>query len=422
MIRIQIVIRSLQIGSWSRACLLSLVLALSACGSSTHDGKQSASTACSGPAPEPESSSFYDAVSFLFQGACATQVAADPTAFTRARASVLRGRVIDDAGKPLQKVAVSAPQEPTWGTTTTATDGSYAFVVQGGGKAVLRFELDGHIASQRGVVVGWNRVAVVDDVALIQPSPKTSSIELGGGSDWQTATGDVVEDASGKRTLHVLFPPDVHATKVAADGTESPLEHGTLRLTEFTRGDRGQNAMPAGLPPTSAYTYASAVRFDEAEDAKQVKFDQPVYAYVDNFLQMNIGASVPAGSYRPDGDAWDAGANGIVVAVVDDGGKLGLDVDGDGQADSGATLDALAVTREKWMRLRPLRKPATRFGALRYFTSPPLISIGASCRRPVQVLPRAARRRVAPKRGIRASKTEPRSSNAKTRCCTTTSR
>ena len=94
-------------------------------------------------------------------------------------------------------------------------------------------------------------------------------------------------------------------------------------MTEYTRGDRGKKAMPATLPETSAYTYASALTFDEAAGAKQVKFDQPVYAYVDNFLQMKIGASVPVGSYRVDGDAWDAGASGVVVAVVAVGGKLG---------------------------------------------------------------------------------------------------
>ena len=296
-------------------------------------------------APDPTSTSFYDGVSFLFQGDCATQKNVDSAALTRARVAVLRGHVVDDAGKPLAGVAISTPQQPTWGTTTSAADGAYAFAVQGGGKVVLRFELKDHITAQRSTPVGWNRVALLDAVALIAPSAKTSSVDLGGGAGWQVATGEAVLDASGARTLHVLFPPGVKATKVAADGTESALTTGTLRLTEYTRGDHGKNAMPATLPETSAYTYASALTFDEANGAKTVRFDNPVYAYLDNFLKMRVGTTVPVGSYRVEGDSWDAGASGVVVAVVDAGGMLGLDVDGDGQADTGVKLDAFAITQ-----------------------------------------------------------------------------
>ena len=346
--------------SWRLFGLVELMLGVSSCGQGGHNAAQLApAPVCAAPATT--SSSFYDGVSFLFQGACAPQKNVAPAAFARQSIAVLRGRVIDDSGKPLPAVAITAPQQPSWGTTTTAADGTYSFAVQGGGKVVLRFELKDHIASQRGVSVSWNRVAVLDDVALITPSQKVSSVDLSGGRGWQTATGDVVQDASGTRTLHVLFPPGVHATKVATDGSESALGSGALRLTEFTRGDRGQNAMPAGLPPTSAYTYASAFAFDEAEGAKQVKFDQPVYAYLDNFLQMTVGASVPVGNYRAEDDAWDAGQSGVVVAVVDDGGKLGLDLDGDGQADSGAKLDALGVTQDEIAALGGFAKGGASF-------------------------------------------------------------
>lgn len=332
-------------GSWSLFGLVALTLSVSSCGGCGHDPAQVVTMppAVCAP-PDPTSTSFYDGVSFLFQGDCATQKNVDPAAFTRARVAVLRGHVVDDTGRPLSGVAISAPQQPTWGTTTSGADGAYAFAVQGGGKVVLRFELQDHIAAQRGAPVAWNRVALLDDVALIAPSAKTSAVDLGGGAGWQVATGDAVVDASGARTLHVLFPPGVHATKVAADGTESALASGTLRLTEYTRGEHGKNAMPATLPETSAYTYASALTFDEANGAKSVTFDTPVYAYLDNFLKMKVGTSVPVGSYRVEADRWDAGASGVVVAVVDAGGKLGLDVDGDGQADSGAKLDAFAIT------------------------------------------------------------------------------
>lgn len=138
-------------GSWSLFGLVALTLSVSSCGGCGHEDAQQAApmppAICA--APDTTSTSFYDAVSFLFQGACTTQKNVDPAAFARASVAVLRGRVVDDAGMPLQAVAISAPQQPKWGTSTTAADGTYAFAVQGGGKALLRFELKDHIAARR---------------------------------------------------------------------------------------------------------------------------------------------------------------------------------------------------------------------------------------------------------------------------------
>lgn len=156
-------------GSWSLFGLVALTLSVWSCGGCGHDAASPVvlvPPAVCAP-PDPTSTSFYDGVSFLFQSDCATQKNVDPAAFTRARVAVLRGHVVDDTGKPLSGVAISAPRQPTWGTTTSSADGAYAFAVQGGGKVVLRFELQDHIAAQRGAPVAWNRVALLDDVALL---------------------------------------------------------------------------------------------------------------------------------------------------------------------------------------------------------------------------------------------------------------
>ena len=147
----------------------------------------------------------------------------------------------------------------------------------------------------------------------------------------------------------MLFPPSVHATAVGNDGTEKPLPRGTMRVAEFTRGPLGPSAMPGEMAPTVAYTYASSLAFDEAADAKTVRFDAKVVSYLDNFLHQKIGAPVPSGTYDHATDAWSAEESGRVVAIVDQGGgKVGLDSDGDGKAGDAAgaqpgELDAIAA-------------------------------------------------------------------------------
>lgn len=290
----------------------------------------------------------YDAVKFLVDGDAAghqSQHGASPSAFTRSRTAVVSGRITDGAGAALAGATVGAPAHPEWGTTSTAADGGFALVVQGGGRVTLRFAAPGRITAQRSVRTRWGKYAVVPDVALLAPSAAASSIDLTGAAAWQVATGDPVSDASGARRMRVLFPPSVHATAVAADGTQTALPRGTLRVTEFTRGALGPAAMPGEIAPTVAYTYATALAFDEASGASTVRFDRTVFAYVENFLHKRTGAPVPSGTYVASGDTWSAEASGRVVTVVAAGGGVALDGDGDGIADdlAGATPGELAA-------------------------------------------------------------------------------
>lgn len=293
--------------------------------------------------------SFHDSMQFLFRGdpvGRAVQSHASAAAFTRSRTAVVRGRVTDQTGAALAGAQVSVPGHPEWGTVTTPASGTFDFVVQGGGRVTLRVDAAGRISAQRSLRARWGRYAVLPDVALLPASATATAVDLSGAPAWQVAAGDPVSDASGSRTMRVLFPPGVHATTVAQDGTQTALPHGTLRVTEFTRGALGPSAMPGEIAPTVAYTYATALGFDEASAARTVRFDTSVITYVDNFLHKRVGAPVPSGTYVAAGDTWSAEPSGRVVAVVRGAsGQLALDGDGDGVADdlAGATPGELAA-------------------------------------------------------------------------------
>lgn len=105
--------------------------------------------------------------------------------------------------------------------------------------------------------------------------------------------------------------------------------------------------MPAVLPPTSAYTYCVDLSADEAGavGATSVRFDKPVWFYVENFIDFPTGIQVPIGFYDSVKGEWVASDSGLVIKIVSiSAGAADLDVTGDGAADSGPALDALGIT------------------------------------------------------------------------------
>src|SRR5262249_40878816 len=121
----------------------------------------------------------------------------------------------------------------------------------------------------------------------------------------------------GVRQVALFFAPGTMATLVMPDGSTSALPAGNVhvRATEYTVGANGPEAMPASLPPASAYTYAVDLSLDEAiaAGARSVDFDPPVIAYLENFIGFPAGENVPSGAYRPDAGVWEVGENGRVV-------------------------------------------------------------------------------------------------------------
>ncbi|PKN43979.1 MAG: hypothetical protein CVU63_11585 [Deltaproteobacteria bacterium HGW-Deltaproteobacteria-20] len=104
-------------------------------------------------------------------------------------------------------------------------------------------------------------------------------------------------DNEGSRRETLLVLPGTQATLVMPDGAEQPVDALRVHVTEYTVGERGPDAMPAELPPTTGYTYAVEYTAEEAvaAGAKTVEFDPPLISYVENFLGFPVGTGVRCG-------------------------------------------------------------------------------------------------------------------------------
>lgn len=240
------------------------------------------------------------------------------------QAAVVRGRLVAPDGQPLQSVRVRALKRPELGETLTQIDGTFSLAVNGGDVVTLLFERVGFLSSQRDVRSEARKFAHLDDITLLRVDPAATAVALDAAGA-QLALGSAVADDSGDRVAGVLFPPGTLATLVHPDGVTEEVSGLTVRLTEYTAG--GPSAMPAGLPPSSAFTYAIELSADEAGDA-EVEFDQPVYVYVDNFLGFPPGVTVPVGFHDDATGAWSASPNGRVIKVTDVTNGIATELDG----------------------------------------------------------------------------------------------
>ncbi|MEI8258034.1 MAG: hypothetical protein WCJ30_20345, partial [Deltaproteobacteria bacterium] len=122
------------------------------------------------------------------------------------------------------------------------------------------------------------------------------------------------------------------------------------------------------MPATSGYTFAIELSADEAlaSGASSVTFDHPIVTYVDNFLHVGVGETVPTGRYDSTAGAWIPERSGRVIRVLGvTAGLADVDVDGDGTADT-AALAALGITDEERAELASLFSPGVsvwRFSA-----------------------------------------------------------
>jgi hypothetical protein len=119
--------------------------------------------------------------------------------------------------------------------------------------------------------------------------------------------------------------------------------------------------MPAELPPNSAYTYAVELSVDEALAAGDCEptFSRPVLFYLENFIQLPVGASAPLGSYdRIRTHSWCCSESGRVMRVLDIAqGMAVLSVDGTGQPASAEALASLGVTEAELAAIAELYGP-----------------------------------------------------------------
>ena len=141
------------------------------------------------------------------------------------------------------------------------------------------------------------------------------------------------------------------------DGSTQAVAGLTLRATEFTVGSNGLAAMPASLPPNSAYTYCADFSADEelAAGSSTILFDKLVPVYVDNFLNVPVGTLVPAGEYDRQAGQWVPLTNGIVIKILgQSNGEALVDLHGQGQPEPASVLAANGFTTDELQSLANL--------------------------------------------------------------------
>ncbi len=312
------------------------------------------------------------ATEFLYTGNNPIQTGVAPGTIEPQRAAVLRGKVTNRQGAALSGVQITILSHPEFGSTLSRADGVFDMAVNGGGLLTVTYQKAGFLPAQRQVTVPWQDYAFLPDVVLIPLDTQVTTVDLTAAVPMQVARGSAVTDSDGTRRATVLFPQGTQAAMVMPDGSTQPITTLSVRATEYTIGPNGPAAMPAALPPTSAYTYAVEFSADEAvaAGAKQVTFSPALAFYVENFLNFPVGGSVPVGSYDRDRAAWVPSDNGRVVKILSiSGGLANLDTDGDGTADNGVTLGVTDAERQQLAALYPPGQSLWRV-SLPHFTSP----------------------------------------------------
>ncbi|MBK8997394.1 MAG: hypothetical protein IPM35_16825 [Myxococcales bacterium] len=277
-----------------------------------------------------------DSMSWLTTGANPVQSGVSPGTIDAERAAVLFGRVASRAGAPIPGVTVSVLGHPEFGQTQTHADGRYFMMVNGGGDLVVDFVRSGFLPAQRPAQPPWGKFASTPDVVLVALSAQVTSVELMSEEPFQVARGQLETDANGSRQATLLFASGTTASAVMPDGTTYPLTQLNVRATEYTVGASGPDAMPAPLPPASMYTYAVELSADEALSAgASVQFSKPVWLYLENFIELPVGTTVPFGIYDRAQAVWRPQPSGVVLKVLDIvSGVAVIDATGDGLADS----------------------------------------------------------------------------------------
>ena len=302
-----------------------------------------------GPVDRSVATTVADSTAFLYTGPLAVQVGVAPGTIEDARAAVVRGVVTDRDGAPIAGARVTVTGHPEYGHTYSRTDGAFDLAVNGGGSFTLEYTSPDHFPVQRTVTVPWQGFAQAPAVALVEPDVDATAVTLGAPT-MQVAAAGPESDDNGSREAVLLIPANTTAALIVG-GTPVPAPSLTVRLTEYTVGARGPEAMPGELPPASAYTYAVEISADEAlaAGAERVELSQPLPLYVDNFLAFPVGQAVPLGSYDREQQRWEPAANGVVLEVVSVGGGVAaIDATGDGVAESDAVLSSqFGITLEE---------------------------------------------------------------------------
>ncbi|MEK6772790.1 MAG: PKD domain-containing protein [Bdellovibrionota bacterium] len=287
---------------------------------------------------------FENSINFLFSGLNPIQTDVAANALENRRLGLVRGRVLDESGSPLGGVQISIFDQPSWGKTLTRADGNFDLAVNAGGMLTVEYKRNGYLPSQRQAFLNYNEFEFMPDVVLVRPDDKVSRVLLNQSSTI-AISGKLITDGDGSRTGVLVIPSSTNAELVFADNSRKSLPELSIRITEYTVGDRGPQQMPATLPATSAYTYAFEVNADEAiaMGASHIEFSKPVAYYVNNFIGFEAGTPVPVGTYDFQKAQWIPQMDGLVIKVMSiANGKAVLDILGE---NAPAKIEELAILR-----------------------------------------------------------------------------
>ncbi len=324
------------------------------------------------PALSPtESTLVSSSTAFLYSGSTPIQTGVADGTIDPAVAAVVRGKVLSRDGSPLSGVTVTVLNHPEYGQTLSRADGMFDLAVNGGTTLTVNYTKTGYLSLQRTSVIPELDFTVIDAVVMTPASATATTVDLAHIPDaYAVAQGSVSSDDRGTRRSTLLFPQGTQAQLKLPDGSTQPITSLTLRITEYTTGEEGEDAMPAELPEGVGYTYCVEMSVDEAEahGATSVLFDTPVINYVENFMGFAVGSNVPSYYYDRAAGQWVTMPFGRVIKVLSiTDGKADLDTNGDGVADNNASLGITDAERETIATLYPANSALWRV-ALEHFT------------------------------------------------------
>jgi RHS repeat-associated protein len=288
-----------------------------------------------------------DDIAFLYSGASPTQTGAAAGAIDATRSSLVRGRVLNDAHSGMSGITVTVSDHPEYGATMTRSDGWFDLAVNGGAQFTLKYASSNYRTVYRNVPTTPCQGSTVKDIIVTTLDPNANAIATNAAT-YQVARGSAIttsQDPDGARQATLLIPSGTNPTNWSPSNGQM-----TIRATEYTVGANGPQKMPADLPPLSGYTYAVDLSIDEAEAAgvASVTFNQAMPFYLDNFLGIPTGETVPIGHYDPSVKAWVADPNGRVVNILSTtGGIAHLDVNGNGVEATAAEYANLGITTDE---------------------------------------------------------------------------
>jgi RHS repeat-associated protein len=225
-------------------------------------------------------------------------------------AALVRGKVVDANDAALAGVTVNVQGHSEFGSTTTNATGEFFLLVNGGGALTVRFDLATYLKVERQVQPEWGGTVGLYNVRLIKPAANPTSVTIGVGSPaallFSPLVSETVNSATVSHRTALYFP--------AGTTTATGVTNLQFQATEYTVGPTGAQAMPADIATNTIYTYAS--EFSIASGTEAVDFTKPVFAYVDNFLNLPAGTIIPGGFYDRTSHVWKVEPSGCVVKIL----------------------------------------------------------------------------------------------------------